>query len=218
MKISLSLTAAIAVLSLSGLLVQGTVAHAQVDPSAAPKHAKRGAAGQRRNPIAAAFSSVSPTADEQTKFDALSATMRADVTAANADPSTARARSREIATKFTADAAAILTPEQGVKFKQAVVVLPIMTSLEHEVMPTADEKTKIEPILADFATKADGVKGKARRSMADEAKAKIRVLLTTEQQVKLDAMRGFGPAPRAEGGAPPAALAPPAAPEAPAKP
>jgi Spy/CpxP family protein refolding chaperone len=214
MKINVSI-AGIAALSLCGLATLSTSAFAQVARAAGKHHRAGGAkaAGQRRAPIGEAFKAIAPTADEQTKFDALYATYQVDAKtafAASTDPAERRTKMMDLSKKFRSDVDALLTPDQQTKFKQELFVIPTMNSLDRALMLTPDEKSKIEPILSDVAGKVDGMKGKERKPLMDEAKAKIREVLTPEQQTKLDAMKGMngGGGRRGPGAGAPAAVVP----------
>jgi hypothetical protein len=84
-------------------------------------------------------------------------------------------------------------------------------------MLTPDEKTKVQPILDDFAMKTDGMKRKEKQPAMDAAKAKIREVLTPDQQTKLDLMPSLTGGGRRNNAAPvvPAAPGAPTAPAAP---
>jgi hypothetical protein len=140
--------------------------------------------------VAEAFKSVSPTADEQTKFDALT-TYQTDLAAARAetDRTAARTKQAAVAAKYRADTEALLTPDQLPKFKQALIVPPIVRNLDQRLMLTADEKTKLEPILNDYAGKEEGLKGAERQSLVKDTTAKIRAILTPDQQTTFDTLR-----------------------------
>lgn len=188
MKLRLSLTSACAALSLTALLIGGgIVAHAQAPADGAAAPGARRAGGRGMNATAAAFKSVSPTAEEQAKFEALTATYDTDIKAAatDADP---RAKRAEVNAKYQSDVEAMLTPEQRPKFKKAVVTLPILTVLDRRLMLTAEEKAKVMPILEDYAVKVDGLKGKERQAVMADMKPKIREILTPEQQTTFDSM------------------------------
>ena len=76
---------------------------------------------------------------------------------------------------------------------------------------TDDQKPKILPILTDAAAQIKAVRadttlerraqGQKSRAIWDDAKAKIRPLLTADQQATLDTLRGMGGR-RAAGAAP----------------
>ena len=220
MKLKFSLPiAALACLGLAALLSTPKSARAQADPASPTTPA---AGGRRRggrapgNPIATAFKSISPTADEQTKFDGLTTSYESAMTVARADTGAdGRKKQAELRAKYKADVEALLTPDQATKFKQAAVVPGIMRNLETQLMLTDDEKTKIEPILNDYAVKSDGLTGAEARTMTTDMKTKIRAVLTPDQQTKLDAMRnlagGGGGGRRGGAGAATPPVTPPAA-------
>jgi Spy/CpxP family protein refolding chaperone len=216
----LSLAAA-AVLSLSTFVpvaarAQDAAAAPKQDPAATGKAGKRagkrgqnggGARAMRNSPVDAAFKAVSPTAEQTTKFEAMQTKFRSDAREQLQTITDARertAKTRELNQKYRASVEAILTPEQAKQFKTEfalATVLPRLNALDL----TAEQLTKVKPAIQDTAVQIEAAqsdttlrgrqKNQKLTGLFDELKAKLKPLLTAEQQTKLEGM-AFAPAGR----------------------
>lgn len=210
-------------LTIVGFGVLVSTARAQEAPAGAPGAAPAPAPGQGRqgrggmgrggmNPMAfqRAFQAVSPTTDQSDKFKTLSDKMRTDLQATrNLQGPERRTKMQEMVTQYQKDVEAILTPDQLTKFrdelKKGMAGGPgqgpgadLMGQLD-SLSLTADQKTKVEPIVKDTEdqlTKLRGdqsldqqARGQKQTQILDDMRAKVRPLLTPDQQTKLDEMR-----------------------------
>lgn len=198
-----------AVLSLSAVVaLVPTVAHAQDQaPAAAGRGRGQGRGGQMGGGMAVsnAFKAVKPTADQSAKFDALEKKMQDDVKAAQG------AERMTIANKFRTDVEALLTDDQKKQFKEEVAVGTVMGRLRPLEL-TPEEVEKIKPAIKDIALQMDAVNTDTTMKRADkrtkmegittDLKAKIKPLLTADQQTKLDGLNFAGGGRRGGGAAP----------------
>ncbi len=199
----------VGLLSVSARAQEGAPAPAQN-----PGQGQGRGGGQRRggiNPRAMtqAFSAVNPTAEQTQKMRDLAAKMREDQKGLQSlQGRERREKAMEMNRKFVTDVEALLTPEQKTKFqeelKKAQAEGPgangggLMAALE-PLNLTAEQKTKVEPIaketqeqLAKLRTDQN-LQGQARTDkmtqIVDDMRAKVRPLLTPEQQTKFDELR-----------------------------
>lgn len=213
MKIRRSLILAAAALSLSGILAAGAMAQQQQPPAgggAGKKRQGRGGGGQagRQMPIIQALKASNLTTEQDAKIKTLLEKFRADMMAL--PQAERREKGRELNKKLMDDIDAILTPEQQKTFKKEMREIRQrganqagpFAGMTEALALTTDQKTKVEPILKtaqEQMTKLrqdQSVQGRERnqkmRAILEETREKIRPLLTPEQQVKLDAMKGRG--------------------------
>lgn len=223
------MVSAVALLSVS---LVATGAHAQNQPPAGGGGGGRGQGrggqgrgGMQMGPMMAipgAFKAVNPTPEQQQKFQDLQIKMQQDMQAmfqgggGGGDRQAMMAKMQEMSTKFQTDVEAILTPEQKTKFQAEVKMRStpegrLIGALD-PLNLTEDQKTKILPIAKETAAKQQALmqdqnlQGQERREknqqITDDFKAKVRPLLTPEQQPKLDTLELRGGGGRPGGGRP----------------
>ncbi len=203
-----------AVLGIAALSFSVRPAHAQEDPPPAPPAGQAPAPGQgpggrrgqgrqggmMQNPVAGAFAATKPTPDQQAKYDALNKQMMADMRGmrgAGSDPAEMRTKMMAMQTKYMTDVKALLTDDQKKTFDAEMAKAPMPGGMGGGIMQqldslalTPDEKTKIEPLIADTQKQLMGLAPADRRAktpeLMNDLKAKIRPLLTADQQTKLD--------------------------------
>lgn len=194
-----------------GLVVTGT-ANAQ-DPGQRPQRGQGQGRGQGRGQggaqmgqaMATAFKAVSPTEDQQKKFDELNTKMRQEMMglrqSAGGDRQAMMEKMRELNQKFRTDVTALLTAEQKPKFEEALrrAQNPTLADQLTELNLTDEQKEKIKPIAE--AAQAEVLKLRQDRNLEPAArrekttqlvtdfKAKVRPILTAEQQTKLDSLQ-----------------------------
>ena len=174
-------------------------------PRAARQRGNGNQRQQRISPVATAFAAVMPTADQQTKFDALNTKMRTDMTAAmqmQGEVGERNAKMRTINESFRVDTRALLTPDQQPKFDAALLAAqrgpdPVAI-IDRAVTLTPEQKPKVEAIIKEAQAELAKLRGDqtldpaARRekqqAIQTDVKGKIRVLLTPDQQTKFDAI------------------------------
>ena len=153
-----------------------------------------------QNPAMAAFAATKPTPDQQTKFEALNKQMMADMRGmrgAGSDPAEMRSKMQAMQTKYMTDVKALLTDDQKKTFDAEMAKSPmmggggVMQQLDALAL-TPDQKTKIEPLVAETQKQLMALPQADRRTktpeLMNDLKAKIRPLLTADQQTKLDGM------------------------------
>lgn len=186
-------------------------ANAQETTPANPTREQGGQRGQRRGqrpmPYQAAFKAIKPTAEQQTKFDALEKTLLADMQELRGlDPEERRSKMQEVSGKFEKDVEALLTPEQLPAYKEALkkerqrMQGGPMAQLE-TLKLTDDQKKKIQPLVTDAMAQVQKLmqdrSGDRQTIMQqvmgimEDMKGKIRPILTPEQVKQFDTMQ-FG--------------------------
>lgn len=195
-----------AALSLSAIIaITPTTAHAQGQGAGGGRQRRQGGMGGGMM-ISNAFKAVKPTADQTAKFDALEKKMQEDVKAEGAN-------FRQISTKFRSDVEALLTADQAKQFKEELAIGTVMGRLR-QLQLTPEEVEKVKPAVKDIALQMDAVNSNTTMSRADkrtkleglstDLKAKIKPLLTADQQTKLDGINFAGGGGRRGGAQPPA--------------
>ena len=202
---------AVVVLGLTASTVSIRSAHAQ---EASPAGAEAGQTPaqkprqQQPSPVVRAFAAAKPTPEQDEKFKAMTKQMTADLRAMRGKNSTVEAserpaKVRAMQTKYQEDSRALLTTDEQKKaFDDEMAKAPrpggragqnngIMTQLDSLEL-TADQKTKVEPLIADTQKQIMALEPAERRTktpeMLADLKAKMRPLLTADQQTKLDAL------------------------------
>jgi hypothetical protein len=191
-----------------GLVMTGT-ANAQ-DQGQRPQRGQgrgqgQGGRVQLGQAMATAFKSVSPTEDQQKKFDELNTKFRQDLMglrqSAGDDRQALGQKMRDLNDKFRTDVNALLTAEQKPKFEEALrrAQNPTLADRLAELNLTDEQKEKIKPIAE--AAQAEVAKLRQDQSLDQQArrekttqivtdfKAKVRPILTAEQQTKLDGLQ-----------------------------
>ena len=202
-------SAALLVLTASTFSVRAARAQ-EAPPAAPPADAAPARNRQPRNnqaqpsPVLAAFAAAKPTPEQDEKFKALTAQMTTDLRAMRGKNSTVEAserpaKVRAMQTKYQDDARALLTSDEQRKSFDAEIAkgarggqnAGIMAQLDGLEL-SADQKTKVEPLIAEAQKQMMAIPPAERRTknpeMLADLKAKMRPLLTPEQQTKLDAM------------------------------
>lgn len=190
-----------AAVGLSALLVGGaaraqTPAGGEAGAKPAAKGAKRAGQARGNNPLMAAIQAMNLSDDQKAKAMPLVEKMREDIKGLkDLAPQQRRTKMAEINQKLMTDLGAILTPAQMTTFRTEMAKNQIVRTIE-PLNLTAEQKTKTDPIVSDAAAqmgKLEGDastdrKGKAQKTMAirTDMFAKMRPLLTAEQQTKLD--------------------------------
>lgn len=218
-RTTLSLAAAFGLAALAAGAVLADPPASSAAPAAAAPAAPSPAAGRQRhgggNPLAAALKAAGLTAEQKAKVKDLTTKHADDLKAVTDRTSPAgRAQVKTLNDKYQADIKALLTPEQLARFDSAMAWESPLGRPLTTLNLTDDEKTKISPILKDASgqwTAAASLRGAERRTR-DEAiiadfKAKVRPLLTADQQPLLDSLN-FAPARGGRRLAAPAAAAP----------
>ena len=189
-------------ISLAALLAGGVLAQPPAQGGNGQGQGRR-QGGRRQSPMVAALATLNLTADQQARVKTVTDKNQADSRALRQDqslsPQQRREKSRELNRKMTDDINAILTPEQQTKLKQEMRTRQAggaLNGMLRQLNLTAEQRAKIDPIVKD-ATEAlakaredQSLDARARRektqAVTRETVAKIRALLTTEQQTKLD--------------------------------
>lgn len=189
---------------------------ARVTHSVAQEPAKPGnREAKRETPLAAGLKAITPTGTQDSQIKDVQKKYRGErkemLQAAQggmaATPGERRTKIAEIEAKELADIKAILTAEQAPVFQAAYDAAKrqrggtIIDQAIEKLDLTDEQKTKIAPLVKDAADAmlalrndaAAGGREKAvkMRTIWDDTKAKIRPLLTVEQQSTLDAMKAF---------------------------
>ena len=188
------LTAAATALGASLLLVTATGAHAQ-DPAAPGQGKRQGRGNRQQPPILRALASLDLTAEQKAKIDPLVEKYRADVRALS--PEERRTKQRDLTQTLVKDVNAVLTPEQQAKLKMEMArANGPFAAVVRQLNLTDEQRPKILPIVNDAneqIAKMDAdtsLKGRDKRekrqSIINDAVAKMKPILTAEQNTKLD--------------------------------
>jgi hypothetical protein len=167
------------------------------------------------DPIAVGLAAASATDAEKSQADAIIKKAVADrdaivppAAAGDTSPRTPwtpeqREQLNAIQTKELADIKAVLTSDQQAKFQAAYdtariarQAAPAVRALDEQVTLTDSEKSKVTPILGDYVEQVQKLRQdttldrdarqEKTKTLWDAAKAKIRPLLTADQQTTLD--------------------------------
>lgn len=199
------------VLGVAAVLCLAAAVQAQEAPPATPQAPGAGARGGRRGqgggrqqremPAVTAFKASSPTAEQQTKFDALQTKMRDDMMAMRNDASGGdmRTKMQDMNKKFQDDTLALLTPDQQKTYKLELAKAQGDLNAQLESLGlTADEMKQVRPLVRDTQQEIRKLGQDNTLSTADrttktadllkDLKAKVRPLISADKQTKLDAM------------------------------
>ncbi len=214
MKTRFGWTAVAATLSLGAVLVSQT-AWAQ-GPGQTPGGGQGRRGGGRQGgqmvPMQTALAALNLSDDQKAKIKTITDQYRTDARGLrDLEPDALRAKNREMMQKITSDINAVLTPAQQTQFTEELKKArqagrqgvrlggsmgpfgPMLQQLDL----TDEQKTKVDPIVKEATDELQKVmsaepqgpspeKMEKQKAIVDAAKAKIRPLLTPDQQTKLD--------------------------------